>query len=57
MDLLMVVVVYLLSRIIENWPSVWQTRVLLLVLLLVLAVFGFFGAPYLGTHGGLGRVR
>jgi hypothetical protein len=52
MDLLMLLVVYLLSRIIENWPAPWQTRVLLLVLLLILVILGFFGAPAFWPHGG-----
>ena len=53
MDLVMVLAVYLLSRIIENWSiAAWQTRVLLLALLLVLVILGYFGAPVLWTPTG-----
>jgi hypothetical protein len=48
MDILAAVVVYLLSMIIQNWPTTWQTKVLLLVILLVLVICGFFGMSMYG---------
>jgi hypothetical protein len=55
-DLLAAMMVYLLSRIIENWPTTWQTRVLLLGLLILLVLLGFFGLGY-WTPAGPARVR
>lgn len=36
--------------ILSQWPTNWQTKVLLFVVLLVLALFGFFGTGY-WPHG------
>lgn len=59
MDILMLVVVYLLTQIILIWPMPnWQTKVLLLVILLILVLFGFFGAPaFWPQSGGPSRLR
>jgi predicted PurR-regulated permease PerM len=52
MSLLLAVVVYLLSRMIENYPTTWQVKILLLLLLLVLLLLGFFGGVHIGQQFG-----